>query len=121
MSMLPRTLYIGTTYQVPVTFYDADGNAEDMTGKTGVLRMRLSSAADDGAVAYERSTDTTAEFTWTDRSNGEGRWEWSNFTGIPAGAYDAEVYRYTTADSSDRRRVGGPVLYEIKNPETGPF
>ncbi len=116
--MLNRTIIIGTTTHIPMTFQDSAGYGIDHTTGSRVTRLRLTLV---GATvpAYTLLTTNSAVFTWTSQADGIGTWLFESDATYAAGEYVASVVYTDPAQTPDDVFVLGEARYTIRNPNTG--
>ena len=116
--MLDRTIVIGTTTHIPMTFVDASGYGIDHTTGSRVTKLRLTLAG--GTVpSYTLETTDSGEFTWTSQTEGVGTWLFESDDVFTAGTYKASVVYTDPSATPDDIFLLGEATYIIRNPETG--
>ena len=116
--MLDRTIVIGTTTHIPVTFKDENGHGIDHSVGSRVSKLRLTLHGST-TPSYTLETTDSGEFTWTTESAGIGTWLFESDDVFVAGTYHASVVYTDPAQTPDDVHLLGEATYTIRNPETG--
>ena len=118
--MLDRTIVIGTTTHIPMTFVDASGYGLDHSTGSRVTKLRLTLT---GATvpAYTLETTDSGEFTWTSQTEGVGTWLFESDDVFVAGTYKASCIYYDPSATPDDVLPLGEATYILRHPETGPL
>lgn len=116
--MLTRTIIIGTTTHIPMTFLDADGYNIDHSVGSRVTRLRLTLVGATVA-AYTLATTTAAVFAWTTQASGIGTWLFESDVAYTAGEYLASIVYTDPAQTPDDVYLLGEARYTLRNPGTG--
>ncbi len=116
--MRDRTIILGTTTHIPMTFLDVDGYGIDHTVGSRVTRLRLT-PINSTTVAYTLDTTDSGEFTWTSQADGIGEWLFESDDVFTAGVYKASVVYTDPADTPDTVKLLGEAIYTIRTPNTG--
>ena len=116
--MLDRTIIIGTTTHIPMTFVDEDGVGIDHTIGTRVTKLRLTPIGSTTPL-YTFATTTAAVFTWSDATEGNGTWLFESDVAYVAGTYKASCIYSDTSTTPDDVHELGEAKYFFRNPTTG--
>lgn len=116
--MLNRTIVIGTTTHIPMTFIDEDGYGIDHSVGSRVTKLRLTLVGAT-APAYTLDTNDAGEFEWTTESEGVGTWLFESDDVFAVGEYVASVVYTDPAQTPDDVHLLGEARWSIRNPATG--
>jgi hypothetical protein len=116
--MLSRTIILKTTVSVPMQFLDENGYGIDHSVNSRVTTLRLTPVGST-TPSYTRLTTTSAQFTWTAQTTGEGTWLFKSDESLTAGDYKASIVYTDPADTPDTVILLGEATWTLRNPETG--
>lgn len=116
--MLNRTIIIGTTTHIPMTFLDSRGRGIDHSVGSRVTKLRLTLYGNT-TPSYTLDTDDSAEFEWDDETTGEGTWLFESDDTFVAGKYHASVIYTDPSQTPDEVQLLGEATYTLRAPETG--